>query len=184
MRKVLYLFGLLTEADIEWMARTGVQRWVAPGDVLIREGVPVSALILVLEGELGVSVQGAGQVARLEVGEVVGEMSFVDSAPPSATVAALTRTRILALDKTALNRKLDGDVGFGYRFYRALAIFLADRLRGTNRRMSDGAPGALAGEAPLTDELDVNVLDNMSHAGDGFHQLLRLLNAKAAMSER
>jgi len=180
MRKVLYLFGLVTDADIEWMARTGVQRWVDPGDLLIREGVPVSALILVLEGELTVSVKGAGEVARLEVGDVVGEMSFVDSAPPSATVAALTRTRILSLDKAALTRKLEGDVGFGYRFYRALAIFLADRLRGTNRRMSDGESGGLASAAPLEDELDVNVLDNISHAGEGFHQLLRLLNAKAA----
>ena len=178
MRKVLYLFGLVTDADIEWMARAGVQRWIDPGEVLIREGVPVSALILVLEGELSVSVRGAGEVARLEVGDVVGEMSFVDSAPPSATVAALTRTRILSLDKAALTRKLEGDVGFGYRFYRALAIFLADRLRGTNRRMSDGQSG-LAGDAPLTDELDVNVLDNISHAGEGFHQLLRLLSAKA-----
>ena len=180
MRKVLYLFGLMTDADIEWMARTGVQRWVEPGELLIREGVPLPALILVLEGELGVSVRGAGEVARLEVGDVVGEMSFVDSAPPSATVGALTRTRILALDKTALTRRLEGDVGFGYRFYRALAIFLADRLRGTNRRMRDGEN--LVGEAPFADELDVNVLDNISHAGDGFHQLLRLLNAKAAAS--
>lgn len=178
MRTVLYLFGLLTESDIEWMAQNGVQRWVEPREALIREGVPGSALILVLEGELAVTVQGAGEVARLGVGEVAGEMSFVDSAPPSGTVAARVRTRILALDKAALSRKLEGDVGFGYRFYRALAIFLADRLRGTNRRMSYRESGSLAGDAPLQDELDPNILDNLSQAGERFHQLLRLLAAK------
>jgi len=178
MRTVLYLFGLLTDADVEWLARNGVQHWAEPGEVLIREGVPLASAILVLEGELSVSVKGAGEVARLGAGEVAGEMSLVDSAPPSGTVAARSRTRILALDKGALNHKLESDVGFGYRFYRALAIFLADRLRGANRRMTYKDAGSLAGDELLADELDVNVLDNLARAGERFHQLLRLLSAQ------
>ena len=34
MRKVLYIFGLLSDGDVEWMARAGVRRWARPGGVV------------------------------------------------------------------------------------------------------------------------------------------------------
>src|SRR5882672_6322449 len=37
MRKVLYIFGLLSDADVSWIAKTGIQRRLQDGDVLIRE---------------------------------------------------------------------------------------------------------------------------------------------------
>jgi hypothetical protein len=74
MRKVLYIFGLLTDADIEWMARTGTRRRLRDGEVLIMEGQSADSLILLLEGELLVTAEGLGQVARLGVGEIVGEV--------------------------------------------------------------------------------------------------------------
>ena len=177
MRKVLYIFGLLTDADIEWMARAGTRRWSEPGTVLIREGHAVDSVILVLEGELVVSVGGLDVVARLGVGEVVGEMSYVDPAPPSATVSASVRTLALFIDKQALTRKLESDIGFGFRFYKALAVFLADRLRGADRRLSYGETHSLGGEAVMADELDLTLLDTLSLAGERFHRLLQQLSA-------
>ncbi len=38
MRKVLYIFGLLTDADVEWIGRTGVRRNVPDKEIVIREG--------------------------------------------------------------------------------------------------------------------------------------------------
>lgn len=178
MRKVLYIFGLLTDADVEWMAKTGQRRWTEPGEVLIEEGRPVAWLILVLEGELAVSVRGVGELSRLGAGEIVGEMSYVDSAPPSATVTAKERTLALFIDKADLTRKLESDIAFGYRFYRALAVFLADRLRGADRRLADSR-GALEGEAMMKDELDLAILDNLSMAGERFHRLVKRLSAPA-----
>jgi CRP-like cAMP-binding protein len=179
MRKVLYIFGLLTDADVEWLAGAGQRRWVEPGAVLIHEGKAVDSVILVLDGELVVQVKGVGEVARLGVGEVVGEMSYVDTAPPSATVAAASRTLALFIDKRALTRKLESDVAFGFRFYRALAVFLADRLRGADRRLKYGEAQSLEGEAVLEDELDIAILDTVSMAGERFHRLLRRLSGVA-----
>ena len=71
-------FGLLTDADIEWMARTGTRRRLRDGEVVITEGESADSLILLLEGELLVTAEGFGQVARLGVGEIVGEVSLVD----------------------------------------------------------------------------------------------------------
>jgi CRP-like cAMP-binding protein len=177
MRKVLYIFGLLTDADVEWMARTGARRWCEPGTVLIHEGKAVDSMILVLEGELAVQVQGVGEVARLGAGEVVGEMSYVDPAPPSATVLAKVRTLALFIDKQALTRKLESDVAFGFRFYKALAVFLADRLRGADRRLRYGEAQSLEGDAVMADEIDLALLDSISLAGERFHRLLQQLSA-------
>jgi CRP/FNR family transcriptional regulator, cyclic AMP receptor protein len=176
MRKVLYIFGLLTDADVEWIAGTGVRRHVRDKEIVIREGAPVQWLIFLLEGEFVVSAQGVGEVARLGVGEIVGEMSLLDSAPPSATVVANGECMALFLDKDAVLRRLEADAAFGRRFYKALAVFLADRLRGTVRRLGYGNEQPLDYGAIAKDELDVGILDGVSMAGDRFDRMLKMLS--------
>jgi CRP/FNR family transcriptional regulator, cyclic AMP receptor protein len=174
MRKVLYIFGLLTDADIEWMVGAGAQHWYKPGDIVITEGKQTDAIVLLLKGEFIVTAKGAGELARLGVGEIVGEMSLVDSAPPSATVTASGECYALLLDKAALLDKLEADAPFGRRFYHALAIFLADRLRAM-RGMVPKGERSLANDGVAKDERDSNILDNISAAGDRFHRMLRML---------
>jgi CRP/FNR family transcriptional regulator, cyclic AMP receptor protein len=175
MRKVLYIFGLLSDADVEWMAKTGIRRRLRDGDVVIREGEIADSLIFLLEGELLVTTRKLGQIARMGIGEVVGEMSLVDSAPPSATITASGNGLALFLDKTTLMQKLDDDEGFGSRFYRALAAFLADRLRDARRSSGNLA---LADETAISnDELDPGILDRVSTAGERFSRMLRTLGS-------
>jgi CRP-like cAMP-binding protein len=180
VRKALYIFGLLNDSDIEWMARVGTRRVLVANEVVIEEGRPAQAVIFLLEGEFVVSSRSFGEVARLSVGDIVGEMSFVDSAPPSASVTADARCLALFVDRLALSRKIESDLGFGCRFYRALAVFLADRLRDTTHRLTDGdqSDGVTRlddNRDVLKDELDIAILDNLSMAGDRFHRMLRLL---------
>jgi CRP/FNR family transcriptional regulator, cyclic AMP receptor protein len=174
MRKVLYIFGLLTDADIEWIACTGIRRRVKNMELLIQEGSPVAWVIFLLQGEFLVSAKEVGEIARLGVGEIVGEMSFVDSAPPSATVTAVGEGLALFLEKEVMSRKLETDLAFGCRFYRALAMLLADRLRGTVRRLGYGTQD-LDSEAIAKDELDLGILDGVSVAGDRFDRMLKML---------
>jgi CRP/FNR family cyclic AMP-dependent transcriptional regulator len=181
MRKVLFIFGVLNDSDIDWMARTGSRRGIGKQDVLIQESVPIDAIVLLLQGRMGVSVSGAGEIAQIEAGDFIGEMSLVDSAPPSATVAAKVDSVALFLDKQVLLRKLAGDHAFASRFYRALAILLSDRLRATERRMVYGEQEhGLGDEATrLKDELDPGVLDQVSVAGERFGRLLKLVEEVA-----
>jgi CRP/FNR family cyclic AMP-dependent transcriptional regulator len=105
---------------------------------------------------------------------VVGEMSLVDSAPPSATITASGDGLALFLDKTKLMQKLDHDEGFASRFYRALAVFVADRLR--EARGSPVADSTISDEMTIAeDELDVGILDRVSAAGERFNRMLRAL---------
>jgi CRP/FNR family cyclic AMP-dependent transcriptional regulator len=163
MRKVLFIFGQLTDGDVLWVARAGRRRRVPRGTVLINESVPVETLYVVLDGELDVTV-GPHQrrVAKLLPGEVVGEMSFIDARPPSATVRAATDAVVCAIAKVKLQEGLERDSAFAARFYKAIATFLSDRVR-----------QATAGTEPGKDhdELDDNVLDNVDRAGARFDSL-------------
>jgi CRP-like cAMP-binding protein len=109
---------------------------------------------------------------------MVGEIGFVDSAPPSATVTAVSAATVLEIPKAAIEEKANDDHGFGFRFYRAIALFLADRLRISQqqrRNMSQAA--SLADDNMQFDELDEKLLDTLSLAGDRFDRLLRILAA-------
>jgi CRP/FNR family cyclic AMP-dependent transcriptional regulator len=176
MRKVLYLLGQLNDDDVEWMARVGRRQRFDTGAVLIRQGEPVAFLCIVLAGRLSVAYAGSGEVASGGVGEVFGEMSFVDTMPPAATVSAVSPVAVLALDKRELQRRIDADPAFGCRFYRALATFLSDRLREARQRPAPQQPSSI-GEAR---ELDANVLDTLDRAGARFDRLLQALMANEA----
>jgi CRP-like cAMP-binding protein len=160
------------------MGRVGRRVRVEASETLIREGEPLACVYILLEGSMLVSVAGDEGAATRGVGEVFGELSFVDAMPPSATVRALTRATLLALDKRELERRIAEDPVFGCRFYRALAMFLSDRLRAT-RLPAPGQGLSLADEQALDGELDGNVLETVSQAGARFDRLLKTLAAEA-----
>jgi CRP/FNR family transcriptional regulator, cyclic AMP receptor protein len=139
MKKVLFILSELIDADIDWIVAIGTRQSILPDTVLIQEGQPVNTLYILLEGELSVSTGALGgrEIARLGQGEIVGEMSFVDSRPPSATVKAAQASQVFAIPQTDLAEKLDRDVGFASRFYRAMAMFLSNRLRSTVHQLGD-----------------------------------------------
>lgn len=193
MRKALYIFGLLNDADVELLATLGRVRTVPAGAVLIAQGRQLDRLYILLDGHMDVAVAGVGTVATLGSGEVLGEMSFVDSAPTSATVRALDDVRLLDLPRAELEARFVADPAFGMRFFKAIAVFLAERMRSTVQRLGygrDAARGAddavadavaggvragLAAPELLEDELDDGLLGSVGIAGERFARLVRLL---------
>ena len=161
MRRALYFLGILNDSDIDWLVRAGVRQEVDRGVKIIEEGQPLDSVFLVIEGAFSVQVAALGgkQIALLMSGEVLGEMSFVDSAPPSATVKAVETSTVLAIPRRRLNARFAEDAGFAARFYRALAMFLADRLRTTSI-------GGAATDASA--ELPPVAMDNIEVAGARF----------------
>jgi hypothetical protein len=64
------------------------------------------------------------------------------------------------------------------RFYKAISIFLADRLRETTQRLGYGPPAGAPG-AMAPGELDERVLDGVSLAGARFERILREMRGEA-----
>ena len=177
MRKVLFLLGQLSDDDLEWMLRAGHKRSLQKDDVLIRQGVPVEDVYILLEGQLAIWLKlrkgPEREIARLQAGEIVGEMSFVDARPPSATVKALEDSTVFGISKAVLSAKLATDQGFAARFYRALAIYLSTTVRERHRALGYGSEEDLEGMEDEADELDGNVLDGVYLAGERFDRMVK-----------
>jgi CRP/FNR family cyclic AMP-dependent transcriptional regulator len=172
MRKALYMLGILDDRDLDWMIRHGRKLTLEPGALLMEQGKPSDWLYFILDGTLVVSTRSAPRVAVLKAGEVVGEISFVDERPPTATVRAEAVAKVGAVPRAVLAAKLHEDVGFASRFYKSIATFLADRLRTTT-----GSLGVqtleLDEQIEDVDELAPHLLDNISMAGTRFAEMQR-----------
>lgn len=177
MRKVLYLLGSSKDEDVEWLIAAGTTQQLAAGSTLIVRGQPTSALHIVLDDALAAEVATVGgkEVERLLARETVGEMSFLDALPPSATVGAREPLVVLALPHFHLAAKLEEESGFAARFYRADALFLSDRLRGKVRMLSEATATPSWIDERAADELDPQVLDNVYLAGVRFERMLTRL---------
>lgn len=93
------------------------------GTELTRQGRAGRETFLIEDGEVVVTIDGA-EVARVGVGEVIGEMAVLDREPRNATVTAVTDVTALVVEArvfTALVR--EPEVG------AAIATRLAARLR-------------------------------------------------------
>ncbi len=96
------------------------------GEVLIYAGKPNHSIYLLLSGHWRVQLDLSLQpIARLEPGELVGEISVVDGQPTTAYVAADEDCRVLVLDESTLWSL----VGASPRIARNLLYILAQRLR-------------------------------------------------------
>lgn len=189
MRKVLYILSELADGDVDWLMSHGVRETHSAGAVLIVEGRPIDVLYILLDGRLRVSLDALGgrEVAVLQRGEILGELSFLDSRPPSATVTALDEVSVLSVPRRALADKLQNDAPFAARFYRALGVFLASRLRSTQLRLGYGSGATaegVAGSAAEQDEIDPELLDGLALAGARFDWMLRRLRAAPGSGER
>ena len=167
MRKALYILGYLQDADILWLAHNGHVRSHDPGHILIHAGQPITELFFVTDGSFAVTSPSGQPLATLSLGDVIGEMSFVEKALPSATVTAQDNARVLAVPRAAIHAAFATNPAFAARFYRALAVYLSDRLRTLSTPQ-----GTLA-------ELDEGLLDTLSEAGDRFVRLIALLEGRA-----
>ena len=188
LRKVLFVFGILSDRDIDWMIENGMRVNASPKKVLIQEGKPVEAVYILIDGNLAVSITvGKGdakvskEIAKLSSGEIIGEMSFVENGKASATVESFGESTLLAIPQAELATKLKQDMQFTSRFYRAIAVILADRLRDSLIRMGYGQNPALSNidediDIESQDELDLNTLNNTALAGTRFNWMIRRMS--------
>ena len=171
MRKALFILGELTDGDMDWLAEAGQRQEIAPESILIQRGEPIADVYILLDGRLSVRIDGrdSQEINALLPGEFIGELSFLDSRPPSATVIASTKSIVAAISRDQLVIKLRDDTAFAARFYRALGVFLAHRLR---RMTLQGTEASDSGSHPAgetaEDELDPQLLESISLAGKRF----------------
>ncbi|HEY2379669.1 MAG TPA: cyclic nucleotide-binding domain-containing protein [Terriglobia bacterium] len=175
MRKVLYLLSELDEHALDWLVAAGTREWLAPKHVLIEEGKPITVLYITLEGKFSVKTKDK-VVAELEAGEVVGELSFLDSRPPVATVATLERSAVLSIPAARLRSKLKTDHVFASSFYRALGVMLATRLRDMTLTLAYGTSESRNLDVEEAGEFSPALFDRLDLAARRFQSLIEKLD--------
>jgi CRP-like cAMP-binding protein len=147
MSETLWTLAELTEEDRRILARHTEVIDLPEGAVLVEQGTRPEALFLLLEGRVAVETSvddgTRRELARLEPGALVGEMSFVSDDPACATARALTPCRLGRLTADAVDYSPDISPALEARLYHGIARIIAARLRTTSARgqaATDPAP--------------------------------------------
>lgn len=101
------------------------------GETLIRAGETGDKMYVVLSGELDVSIaEGDARrvVARLNAGDIFGEMAFVSRRPRTADVTARSTTQTLALDFSSLEKLRRFSPYLASQLLMNISRILCDRL--------------------------------------------------------
>jgi CRP/FNR family cyclic AMP-dependent transcriptional regulator len=116
---------------------------VAAGDVLIRHGERDRALYFVTRGALEVAASAGrhdalGTLSREHPGSVLGEISFFDGLPRTASVWAVKDAELLRLDREGLDAFAREQPARAHELVFGLGRVLALRLRRGEARAQRG----------------------------------------------
>lgn len=122
-RQVLAYSAYLSAADQEPTptAPTLTSLRFPAGAVIVRQGTPGDTFYIVVDGEVAVLREEAGQSRRIETlrrGQFFGEIALLRDVPRTATVQALVPTTLLALDRAAFRDLVARSVGTAADFDR------------------------------------------------------------------
>ncbi|MEH2202172.1 cyclic nucleotide-binding domain-containing protein [Nostoc sp.] len=197
IREILFTFAELNDSDIGWMIVAGNAIKIPAGTVLFQAGRPVDALYILLDGKMVASIAEdtsnpltrafstleetdciEREFARLSRGDIVGETPFVEASPPAMTIRAVEDAIVLSIPKWRLSAKLLHDVSFAARFYRVLAILLADKQQGIINSLGYGRINYSSGKSlderlTYEDELSSSFLAQVTLAGTRFDWMLK-----------
>ena len=95
------LFAETSDASLNGLLKSAVQKTSAPGEKIVEEGKGGVGFYLILEGQAKVLRDG-NEVAQLETGNFFGELSVIDGAPRTADVVAETETSCLVITPWAM----------------------------------------------------------------------------------
>lgn len=129
------------------------------------------------------SEPAARQIAQVSKGEIIGEIVSLGVKLSPSTYKAIQNCILLAIPRRQLLVKLQQDIGMGSRFYRIVVMLLAGRLDGLISRLGFGKSSYRMGdklsiETSYEDEIDLDVIDNLSIGGARFDWMLKRLKIK------
>ncbi len=99
-----------------------------PQEMIFRQGDVGEFMYLVKDGEVEILQDlggGEQQIAVLERGDFFGEMAVLESEPRSHSVRALTRTKLVEIDRSGFQHMLERNAEISVRMIRKLSQRLA-----------------------------------------------------------
>ncbi len=133
------IFQGLTDKQIERVRVLGKTEVYEPGQVICTEGTESTKLYLVEEGQVAVESEVSGQMrvpfAIVTEGQAFGWSSLVPPYRRTATDIALTKVRVLAIDREPLLALMRSDPALGLTVMQNVASIISSRLRNLELEM-------------------------------------------------
>jgi len=107
-----------------------------PGEIIIRQGEIGKHMYVIQTGKVEIFLLKDGQelkLAELGQGEIFGEMSIFENEVRSASVRALTKARLLTVDKKNFLRRVHSDPTLAYKLVQKLS----HRIREMNEEVGN-----------------------------------------------
>lgn len=127
------LFAGLTPAQLDWVAQRAHRRVFEAGRNIMIIDQPGEAVYIILHGTVKIQIEQAERDVILSIlgaGDLLGEMSLIDSVGRSASAVTLEDSLLLWMDKATFNYMLDNFAPFARNLVRILTarVRLSDQL--------------------------------------------------------
>lgn len=191
------VFAACSDEFIRAFASIAALRTCPVGCPILLEGQTNNKLFVLSSGRVNVVVEGESVAVLEQPGDLMGEISALNTRLASASLFALTPVEYLSIDVKDLDSHVQGSRGdFGYQLYRALGEVLSEKIVRTNEkaRRFEMANRALTGAMKSLEEvnrtLDQRVrertrdLQRKTEEIERSHQALEARNTELLASHR
>ncbi len=135
LKKIL-LFADFSQEELEKVRSISRKAKISQGESVFQEGKPGDPLILLELGTLKLAKKtpkaGDQELIQLGTGTYLGEMSFFDQGIRSASATAMEHCQITVVPIPALRSLLDQNHSMAAKFYKRMAMGIAQRLKYMN----------------------------------------------------
>ena len=129
------LFSQLSATQIADVMKILRAQKVEKGAVIVRRGEPAHSMYLIVDGEVEIRLRH--RHVRFGAGDFFGEIAALRQSRRSATVQALTPTRLLALDASDLHSLMDREPQIASRIWEAAQARLGSEMDRTSSDLID-----------------------------------------------
>jgi hypothetical protein len=122
--KAVPMFAEASEEILADVAAILEEREARAGEVVLKKGDPGDGMYVIVSGEVRV-YDGERTITRLGERDIFGELALLDPEPRLASVAAVSDTRLLRLDREGFAELMAGNI----EIVRGVLHVLCERLR-------------------------------------------------------
>lgn len=151
------IFSPLTDEERRSIASVLTPHEYEAGDVLFYQGDPGTEMFIVKEGSIAIEVEANGgelmEIATLETGDFLGEMSIFEDAPRSATCRAKSKSFLYGLSMEEFSRLMSNRPAVAIEVMNRMLKIVAARLQRSSAFLSEMVQwGESARKRSITDE--------------------------------
>ncbi len=132
------IFEPFNQAELKTLLNMSKLRTYQQGEAIIQEGNVDRWVYFLVYGSVRIEKKDKTVTIMRRMGDVFGEMRFIDSSPRSASAIAEKDVACIAVDTDYVEKLAGHDrITFGYILYRVLSEILSERLRSVTKELME-----------------------------------------------